>query len=82
MNSSNNKLNWQFCERVQFKENWLKLNLIWREKNGREEIQNLRCMARNASSNLNDINNDMQVHGQIKHKGKTIFVEKLSRYQA
>ena len=35
-------------------------------KNGREEIQNLRCMSRNASLNLNDIDYDKPVNGQIK----------------
>ena len=40
------------------------------KKNGREEIQNVRCMSRNARLNLNDINDDKPVNGQIKLREK------------
>ena len=38
--------------------------------NGREEIQYLRCMSRNASLNVNDIDYDKPVNGQIKLREK------------
>ena len=36
----------------------------------REEIQYLRCMSRNPSLNVNDINFDKLVNGQIKLREK------------
>ena len=70
MNSLNDKLSWPFWVRSIFRENYLRLNQIWRLKNGSEDFQNLRCVSRNASLSLNEINYDKPVDGQIKLREK------------
>ena len=70
MNSLNDKLSWPFWVRSIFRENYLRLNQIWRLKNGSEDFQNLRCVSRNGSLNLNEINYDTPVNGQIKLREK------------
>ena len=65
-NSWNEEHDKLICEKIQFRENCIRLNMSWRSKIWNEEIENMHQLSHNVSLNPKDYSCVKQVNGQIR----------------